>query len=218
MLGLGNQYRTKDASAVAVFLADLEIGARIDRIEQLERESCKDLNGVPIRDANYLNVMPIASSFLAGEGHAALWAKQTATTLLSTVQPMPTIEPIQSWSSKNVALLAQSFVLGLTSHGLATCIMEGLDDRRVKDTLRIPDRYSIPLVVATGYEYDYYDEEKADGRDSRETPRLPLNEVVFEDTFGDPMTDWSTRFFPQLEEEKEESEVNVPPTHAAKTN
>jgi len=180
MLGPGNQFRTKDASALAVFLADLQLKDRISRIEQLERDAT-------MRDPNYLNVMPIAASFLTGEGHAATFLKQIATDAMSTIQPMPTIEPVQAWSFKNASLVAQTYVLAATSHQLATCMMEGFDSRRLKEILRIPDRYDVPMVVATGYEYD---------EDFKETPRLGLEEVVFGETFGAPM---------ELDDEEEEA-------------
>lgn len=171
MLGPGNQYRIRDASVIAIFLADLELKDRIARIEQLERDAA-------MRDANYYNVMPVASTFLTGEGHAATLLKQLATTVLSTQQPMPTIEPVQAWSYKNASLVAQTYVLAATSHQLATCMMEGFDARRMKQILRIPDRYDVPMVVATGYEYD---------EEFKETPRLGLEEVVFGESFGKPM-------------------------------
>ena len=171
MLGLGNQYRVNDASAVAVFLADLEVHKRIDRIYSLEKGH---------RDPNYLATMPIASSFLTGEGHAATLLKQLATSLISELQPMPSIEPIQAWSYKNAALMAQSYTLAATSHELATCIMEGFDVRRAKEVLRVPDRYGIPLMVATGYEYE-------NPATFQPTPRLSMEEVVFGDTFGAPL-------------------------------
>lgn len=173
MLGPGNQYRTKDATVVAVFLADLQLKDRIARIEQLERHA-------NMRDPNYLAAMPIASAFLAGEGHAATLCKQLATNVMSQQQPMPTVDPIQAWAYKNTALVAQTYVLAATSHQLATSMMEGFDARRLKQLLRIPDRYDVPMLVATGYEYD---------DQSTPTPRLGLEEVVFHDTFGKHM-DW----------------------------
>ena len=177
MLGAGNQYRTKDASVIAFFLSDLEVTKRIDRIQQLEQGS---------RDPNYSNMFPIASSFLAGEGHASLALKQMATHVLSNVRgssyPMPTVEPVQAWTYKSTALLAQTFCLAATSHDLATCIMEGYDGRRVKELLRIPDRYAVPLAVATGYHY-HDDDDSAVER----TRRLPLEEVCFRDSFGVPL-------------------------------
>ena len=169
MLGIGNQYRVKDSSAVAVFLADLEVHKRIDRIFQLEK-GC--------RDPNYLATMPIASSFLMGEGHAATLLKQIATDAMSEIQPMPSVEPVQAWSYKNAGLMAQSYTLAATSHDLATCMMEGYDARRAKDVLRVPDRYAIPIMVATGYEYE-------DPSTFVPTPRLSMDELVFGNTFGE---------------------------------
>ncbi len=171
MLGAGNQYRVKDSSVVAVFLADLEVHKRIDRIYELE-QGC--------RDPNYLATFPIASSFLMGEGHAATLLKQISTDIMSEIQPMPSVEPVQAWSYKNAGLVAQQYTLAATSHDLATCMMEGYDVRRAKDVLRVPDRYGIPIMVATGYEYE-------DPSTFLTTPRLEMDELVFGDTFGSPL-------------------------------
>jgi nitroreductase len=76
--------------------------------------------------------------------------------------------------------VAQTFVYAAESHDLATCLMEGFDARRVQEILRIPDRYAVPLMVATGYEYD-------DPATFHKTPRLPLSEIVFGDTFASPL-------------------------------
>lgn len=113
MLGPGNQYRTIDASTLAVFLSDLEAGKRIDRIMQMERES-------GARHPNYLGQMPLASSFLLGQGHAATLIKNVATDVMSELQAMPVIEPVHAWSHKNTGIALQSYVLAATSHNLAT--------------------------------------------------------------------------------------------------
>jgi len=170
MLGAGNQYRVRDCSALAVFLADLEAGKRIQRIYNLEKEWGK-------RHPNYMAMMPMASSFLIGEGHAALAMKNLTTEIMSQVQPMPKIESTREWSYKNTSLFVQSYLLAATSHDLATTPMEGFDTRRAMEELRIPDRYAIPMMVATGYDYDENSESQ--------TPRLNLNEAVFEDSFGE---------------------------------
>jgi nitroreductase len=179
MLGAGNQYRTRDCSALAVFLSDLQASMRIARILELERAS-------NTRHPNYLAQFPLTTSFLLGEGHAATLLKQVSTDFLSawgnshssSSSPMPEIEPIQTWAYKNTALTVQSFVLAATAHNIDTSIMEGLDGRRVRELLRIPDRYGIPMAVATGYAYDE--------TESPITARLPLEEIVFADTFGKP--------------------------------
>lgn len=170
MLGIGNQFRTQQASAVAVFLSDLEPTKRINKIYELEKDN---------RHPNYKAVMPLSTSFLIGEGHAATIIKGIATEFLSPVQPMPQIESVQAWTYKNTALLAQTFVYAAESHDLATAMMEGFDPRRVKEILCIPDRYAIPLMVATGYDY-----EEEQQPEIEPTLRLDLSEVIFQDTFG----------------------------------
>ncbi|KAL7549333.1 hypothetical protein ACHAWF_012603 [Thalassiosira exigua] len=193
MLGFGNQYRTADASAIAVFCADLEPAKRIDRIYDMERES-------GVREDAYLAVLRVAASFLAGEGVAASLARRTFADALSPVRAMPTMEPVESWSYKNAGIAAQTFTLAATAHGLATCMMEGFDSRRAKEILRIPERYGIPLMVATGYEWnappvvhaELGDEEDEDDDRPEEkgplrTPRLEMEELFFGDTFGAPL-------------------------------
>jgi len=172
MLGLGNQFRTKQASTLAVFLSDLEAGKRIERIHELEHSS-------GARHPNYLGQMPLASSFLLGQGHAATLLKTVATNVASELQPMPIIEPIHAWSYKNTGMAVQSYVLAATSHDLGTSIMEGFDGRRLKEILRVPDRYAACCCVATGYEFE---------EDYKTTPRLDVDEIVFGDTFGKKWT------------------------------
>ena len=174
MLGAGNAFRARDCSALAVFLADLEPSKRLASVMALERGQ---------RHPGYRAALPLASSFLMGEGHAATLLKQMSTTLLShTVKAMPLPEPIQAWSYKNASLAVQSYVLSATAHDLATAIMEGYDPRRCKEILRIPDRYDIPMIVATGYEYFENVEEQPT------TPRFGVEEIVFDNTFGQPVS------------------------------
>lgn len=210
MLGFGNQYRTNDASAIAVFCTDLEPSKRIDRIYQMERDS-------GTREDGYLAVLRVASSFLTGEGttatpipgggggsstHLSTFLKRTFTHALSPVQPMPTMEHVESWSYKNAGIVAQMYTMASTAHGLSTCMMEGFDARRAKEILRIPDRYGIPLMVATGYDWnappvvhanlsedDDFPEggKELDMPPQKRTPRLEMNELFFGDTFGQPL-------------------------------
>jgi len=215
MLGFGNQYRTNDASGIAVFISDLQPSKRIDRIYDMERQS-------GIREDGYLTVLRVAASFLTGESSTATsttsslssdrgennssssstylssFLKQTFTHALSPIQSMPTMENVESWSYKNAGIMAQQYTMCATAHGLSTCMMEGYDARRVKEILRIPDRYGVPLMVATGYDYgtiaddvvhaDIIDDDDSDGdRLDKRTPRLEMNELFFGDTFGQPL-------------------------------
>ncbi len=79
------------------------------------------------------------------------------------------------------------------------------DSRRVKEILQIPDRYGVPLMVATGYDYgapplndgdcsldedsdEWDDDDELQSLNERRlTPRLEMNEIFFGDTFGEPL-------------------------------
>jgi nitroreductase len=199
MIGKGNQYRTRDCSALVVFCSDLQPSLRIRRILELER----DHKSHP-RHPDYLAMMPISTSFTLGEGHAATFLKQATMDFLSSTanQPMPEIDSARVWSYKNTSLMVQSFVLAATSYSLQTSIMEGFDPRRIKDILHIPDdRYGIPMAVATGYEYCNADEdenatdvdESSGFHEPNQTARLGMEELVFHDTFGVPINFGSTK-------------------------
>lgn len=176
MLGAGNAHRTRDCSALAVFLADLEPSKRLDRIMALEEGRR--------HAAAYRAALPTTAAFWLGEGHAATWLKQASAAVLShtTTRPMPGIEPVRAWAYKNTALAAQSYILAATSYDLATAAMEGFDPRRTREILCVPDRYAVPIMVATGYEY-FADEELGPL-----TPRLGVDEIVFDNTFGVPLS------------------------------
>lgn len=188
MLGKGNQYRARDCSVLTIFCSDLQPSMRIPRILELERHASQP------RHPDYLAMMPITTSFMLGEGHAATFLKQATMEFLSssTNRPMPDIDFARVWSYKNTSLMVQSYVLAATSHNLHTSIMEGFDPRHMKEMLHIPDdRYGIPMVVATGYEYCNPADKKVFDKESdvdfSQTARLNINEVVFQDTFGVPV-------------------------------
>ena len=69
-------------------------------------------------------------------------------------------------------------MLAAESHGLRTSPMEGYDSRRLSAALGLDDsRYTVPIVVPTGY--------AADGEpDSSPAPRFPVESVFFENSFA----------------------------------
>jgi nitroreductase len=117
---------------------------------------------------------------------------------------MPTMEDVGMWSYKNAGIASQMYTMAATAHGLSTCMMEGYDARRAMEILRVPpERFGLPIMVATGYEYGtatpashaedlrggYDAEEEGDSDDKRRTrtPRLGMNELFFGNTFGEPL-------------------------------
>eukprot|EP00984_Skeletonema_dohrnii_P035464 scaffold35243_cov194-Skeletonema_dohrnii-CCMP3373.AAC.1 len=100
------------------------------------------------REDGYLAVLRVASSFLTGESstlssnnssgsstHVSSFLKRAFTSALSPVQPMPTMENVESWSYKNAGIMSQMYTMSATAHGLSTCMMEGFDARRAKEIL-----------------------------------------------------------------------------------
>jgi nitroreductase len=81
-----------------------------------------------------------------------------------------TLSEIQVVCTKSAALAAENFVLALTAQGVATCMMEGFDECRVKKLFNLKYSDRVAMVIAIGFE------------DERGTwgprYRLPLESVV----------------------------------------
>ncbi|MEM7518675.1 MAG: nitroreductase family protein, partial [Planctomycetota bacterium] len=109
----------------------------------------------------------------------------------SPLVPAPFPERAEEWAVKSAMLAAQSYMFAAASHGLATAPMEGFDSNRLRLYLDVPPRYSIPLVVATGYPCP-------DDQNRPLSPRFPPEDLFFRDSFGVPFS------FPSSSEAKEE--------------
>jgi len=118
------------------------------------------------------------------------------------IQLLPTLTSSTTWSQKNTMLVAMTYMLGCTSNGLATCPMEGYDAHGICKVLNIPrGRFTIPIIVSTGMPYHNSRQSSSmsvEGEEEEEetddvglshgsedmSPRYPLEEVVFGNTFG----------------------------------
>ena len=66
--------------------------------------------------------------------------------------------------------------------------MEGIDAQGIRSVLGIPRRFGIPLIVSTGTPYrDGLDDAGASQGDREMSPRYPMEEVVFGNSFGCPL-------------------------------
>jgi nitroreductase len=72
---------------------------------------------------------------------------------------VPSLATSDTWASKNTMLVAMTYMLACTSKGLNTTPMEGYNVGGIRKALNIPRRYSIPLIVSTGLEYQRKDTE-----------------------------------------------------------
>ena len=105
---------------------------------------------------------------------------------------LPTLSSPETWSQKNTMLVAMTYMLACTSRGLSTCPMEGIDAQGIRSVLGIPKRFGIPLIVSTGTPYrdeggGGSDDVGASHEDGEVSPRYPVEEVVFGNSFGSPL-------------------------------
>mmetsp|Transcript_52869 Transcript_52869/g.132887 ORF Transcript_52869/g.132887 Transcript_52869/m.132887 type:complete len:353 (+) Transcript_52869:65-1123(+) len=197
MLGEKNRSKIKEAPVVAVFCADLESQRQMPRIVALikkDRErrlayratqaSSKSPQKPPAKSKS-LQRIPFYVSLFAGALRGwlirYLWflIRYVIFAVLRVFQPLPVPSMAETWAYKNTMLAVQTYMLLASAYGLGTAPMEGFDMVRLRRVLMLPDRFSVPLVVATGY--------PADAPISRTYPllsgRLPMDEQVFSDFY-----------------------------------
>jgi len=88
----------------------------------------------------------------------------------------PLSAPAIAWAFKQATYAATTLLFAAHEYGLVTCPMEGFLEARLRQILDIPERYAIPVVTCLGFPME--------GMESRETPRLPPTEVIFDGKFG----------------------------------
>ncbi|KAG6615075.1 Nitroreductase family [Phytophthora cinnamomi] len=144
-----NIRKINEAPVAVVFAADCEPSKNVPRLQQLGRD-----NGAP---EALVNKVPHAVELFSGEHN-------------------PNVST-EAWAYKQTTFAAATFLYAAQVHGLATCPIEGLNQAKVKQVLDIPDRYSIPVVVALGYA-------NPDAKPAKPSVRFPSSEVFFDGEFG----------------------------------
>lgn len=166
------------APVVAVFCADLEPVKEISRIQQLMRDGT-DMPAEVI--ANHLPMGLKAVSL----GFSPRWL-QTPLFLIARLlfalvskfkKPAPDVVGSTAWSYKQVSFAASHMVLAAASFGLGSAIMEGVDGRRARAVLGVPDRYAVPMVVALG----------SPGMPRRPAPRFEASQIFCDEAFATPL-------------------------------
>ncbi|KAF0693223.1 Aste57867_15817 [Aphanomyces stellatus] len=168
MLG-DNIRKVKEAPLVAVFAADLEPSKRVPAIQEMMTAA-----GESVADIHQL---PLKLRFFGGEGHLAGAIRSGISAAFTPFQAVPTYVPTIAWSYKSTMMAVSQYLLAAESHGLGSCVMEGFDEVRVRHALDIPDRYSVPVVVTSGYPKPVTDVPPP-------SPRLDPTQVFFDGKFG----------------------------------
>ncbi len=143
------QRQVAEAPAVVVFAGDRRVAQR-----HFEAVLADD-KAVRAIDEPYERVLRRTVPLAFGTGPVGvgwLW-KASLPPLLAPFTPIPSIPAVHRryWLAKQAALCAMNLMLAATAAGLATCPMEGFDERRVRRTLGLPRRVIPILVVPVGY-------------------------------------------------------------------
>ena len=100
---------------------------------------------------------------------------------------VPTLSSPECWSQKNTMLVAMAYMLACSARGLETTPMEGYLSWGVRQSLKIPRRYTIPLMVSTGRAYSQSESDDAGlshgTSPGKATPRFPIEKVIYENGF-----------------------------------
>jgi len=80
------------------------------------------------------------------------------------------------WFMFDAGIAMEHIVLAAWNFGLGTVHVGNFDAKKAEEVLKIPEGYSITEITPVGY----FDEIP------RETPRKPLSEITFLNTFGEP--------------------------------
>mmetsp|Transcript_20354 Transcript_20354/g.24413 ORF Transcript_20354/g.24413 Transcript_20354/m.24413 type:complete len:376 (-) Transcript_20354:367-1494(-) len=185
MLG-PNIQRVKDAPATVIFAADNASCRLIPKTVKMLKEA-----GAP---PAYLKVLPFYIGIFSGGfgflsripflrslfNFIGFIARKIAFLFATYIMAVPAVSSTETWSIKQSMIPASVFMLACTSHGLATCPMEGFDARRLRSAINLPHRYSPAVAFAVGYPAG--DEQRG------KSPRFPPEDLFFDNQFGVPLT------------------------------
>lgn len=199
-----NAHRVRDSDCTAIFLADRQVVQSFGAFRKLLRSqnnSEKTLTRKAILKIQLLVAM-FSSGFPLPKWISGpiSWVMRFFMRVLSWMSrahyPLPTLTSSEVWSQKNTMLVAMSYLLACSSQNIATCPMEGYTAWGIRQALRIPRRYTIPLIVATGSPYirstdssikpkmSTDDTGISHGNGSISTPRFSTEEMIYNDVFG----------------------------------
>ena len=217
-----NAYRVCDSDCTAVFLADREIVRTMGRYGRFLRNTSDrwnhqvfQLRKIQIYISLFSSGFPLPR-FLAvpisfGVRCFMEIMMKPVARLFGVV--LPSLSTAETWAIKNTMLVVMTYMLACTSRGLATSPMEGFNASGIRQVLKIPRRYSIPLIVSTGTAMETQKktegtmttttndnkgsntEPNSDSNDGigmshgkpgtkEATPRYPDEDVIFGDVFG----------------------------------
>jgi nitroreductase len=186
-----NRAKVLDSDCTAIFLADKQVFWTLPRFRQLLRSIGEKKSRKPLTRKALLKMQFYVTLFSSGYPLPRCVASpisffvRTGVALVNLITkwfyPMPTLANAETWSSKQVTMVAMTYMLACSAQGLATVPMEGKSQKRlsapqfcsrylfflnfitffitginaggIRKVIRAPSRYAIPLIVSTGLPY-----------------------------------------------------------------
>lgn len=128
--------------------------ARTDRIAEFSARMLREWpqDNIPTIVKRYYKLIPI--HYASGPLNAFAFAKKAAFAVGGLLYPVPrgpfTESELKLWAAKSTALACENLMLAFRAHGFDTCAMEGFDDKRVSDLLKLKDGEFPIMVIGAG--------------------------------------------------------------------
>lgn len=186
-----NGGRVRDSDCTAIFLADRQVFWSLARFRKLVRStSSRPISRRTLLQMQFYILLfssgyPLPRILRAPISFCVRTAVSFVNLFTSWFYPLPSLANAETWSSKQVLMVAMTYMLGCSSIGLATIPMEGINASGIRKVIKAPSRYAIPLIVSTGLPLD--DTKVSNALMQNTTDRYPMEEVVFGDSFGAQM-------------------------------
>lgn len=166
-----DQPQVTEASAVVVFIADADAAQEnYEKVLALGVET----GAMTPRHADYYR-KSVKRLFLRKPFNLIGLGKWLVVSVLRIFRPIPDLvfsgTQAQTYVARQSMLAAATLMIAAKSFGIDSSPMEGFDECRVKQILKIPAPFVIPIIVALGY--------SAEGPPTKPSVRLPLKERVF---------------------------------------
>lgn len=184
-----NANRVLDSDCSVVFCADKQVLRTLGRFRASVKNELASLGITPnprLLAMRQLHIAVFSSGYPLPRFLSAIlgWLVRVGVSLVHLLTwwfyPMPSLSSAETWAAKQATMVAMTYMLACSARNMATIPMEGIQARGIRRALGIPSRYAIPLVVATGMDYQAQDKEAR----KSVTRRYEMDEVIFGNQFG----------------------------------
>jgi len=196
-----NHNRVLDSDCTVIFLADRQVMRTFPRFLRFlrsqsnarqQQRKTKPLNKSELTLLFYITLFssgyPLPRILSAPLSFLVRLGMSIVETLIRWYYVLPSFSTAETWATKQMSMVAMTYMLSCSSKGLATCPMEGINAAGIRKALKIPRRYAIPMIVATGKSYpstpEQHQQTQQQALAEKRDKRYPSDEMIFCNEFG----------------------------------